>query len=139
MTDWAADRDRTEALRSRRVQYETAGLAVDDVLSDPVAQWWRWHDDAEVAGVAEPNAAVVSTVGTDGIPDARILLVRGVNDRGLVFYTNYASVKGRQLEAAPRAAAVFGWLDLHRQVRVRGTVERVDPVESDAYFAFAPA
>lgn len=125
-------------LRSRRIQYETAGLDVGDLDADPLVQWQRWYDDAATAGVTEPNAMTVATVDADGAPDARVVLVRGVDERGLVFYTNYDSAKSRQLAAAPHAAAVFAWLDLHRQVRLRGPVERVTPSESDDYFASRP-
>jgi pyridoxamine 5'-phosphate oxidase len=126
------------SLRDRRVQYETAGLDISDVDADPIVQWHRWYDAAAVAGVVEPNAMTVSTVDDDGTPDARIVLVRGADARGFAFYTNYDSAKSRQLAARPVAAAVFGWLDLHRQVRVRGTVERVPDAESDDYFASRP-
>lgn len=137
MTDWAAP-DRRAELWGRRVQYETAGLDIADVDHDPIVQWHRWHDDALQGGVAEPNAMTVATVDSDGTPDARIVLVREANERGLVFYTNYGSGKSRQLDAAPVAAAVFSWLDLHRQVRLRAHVERVAEAESDAYFASRP-
>jgi pyridoxamine 5'-phosphate oxidase len=137
VTDWSAP-DRRAELWGRRQQYETAGLEVSDVDGDPVVQWNRWHQDALDGGVAEPNAMTVATIGADGIPDARIVLVREADQRGLVFYTNYASAKSRQLDQAPVAAAVFSWLDLHRQVRVRGRVERVGDAESDAYFASRP-
>lgn len=130
--------DRQATIRDRRVQYETAGLDIADVAADPIEQWLRWHDDAVAAGVAEPNAMTVSTVDLQGEPDARIVLARGVDRFGFVFYTNYESVKSRQLNARPVAAATFGWLDLHRQVRVRGTVERVSEQESDEYFAGRP-
>jgi pyridoxamine 5'-phosphate oxidase len=126
------------SLRDRRVQYETAGLDISDVDADPIVQWHRWYDAAVVAGVVEPNAMTVSTVDDDGTPDARIVLVRGADARGFAFYTNYDSAKSRQLAARPVAAAVFGWLDLHRQVRVRGTVDRVPDAESDDYFASRP-
>lgn len=130
--------DRQATIRDRRVQYETAGLDIADVVDDPIEQWLRWHDDAVAAGVAEPNAMTVSTVDLHGRPDARIVLARGVDRFGFVFYTNYESAKSRQLNARPVAAATFGWLDLHRQVRVRGTVERVAEEESDRYFASRP-
>lgn len=142
MTDWAAPGpapgDRAASLRDRRVQYETAGLGIDDVDADPTAQWQRWHAEASAGGVAEPNAMTVATLGLDGVPDARIVLVRAVDEHGLVFYTNYEGAKSRQLDAAPVASAVFSWLDLHRQVRVRANVERVSESESDAYFASRP-
>lgn len=127
-----------DRIRDRRIQYETAGLDVGDVDPDPIVQWQRWHDEAFDAGVAEPNAMTLSTVDADGLPDARIVLVRDVDDRGLGFFTNYRSAKSRQLDARPAAAATFGWLDLHRQVRARGRVERMDAAESDAYFATRP-
>lgn len=137
MTDWAAP-DRRAELWGRRVQYETAGLDSGDLDADPVAQWHRWHVDALEGGVAEPNAMTLSTIGDDGVPDARIVLVRSADRDGLVFYTNYESVKSRQLEAAPVASGVFSWLDLHRQVRVRARVERISEADSDAYFASRP-
>jgi pyridoxamine 5'-phosphate oxidase len=137
MTDWTPDQARS-VLRDRRVQYETAGLDLGDVLASPVQQWQLWHDEAFAAGVAEPNAMVVSTVDADGAPDARIVLVRGADERGLTFFTNYHSAKSRQLEHHPVASAVFSWLDLHRQVRVRGVVERLTELESDVYFASRP-
>ena len=127
-----------DSVRDRRVQYETAGVDVEDLDADPIAQWQRWHDDALEAGVVEPNAMTLSTIGIDGIPDARILLVRGLDARGLVFYTNYDGAKSHQLDVNPVASATFGWLDLHRQVRVRGPVERISAEESDAYFASRP-
>lgn len=125
-------------LRDRRVQYETAGLDRDDLHDDPVVQWHQWYGDAVEAGLAEPNAMSVSTIGLDGIPDARLVLVRDVTAAGLTFFGNYSSAKGEQLAASPVAAAVFPWIGLHRQVRVRGTVERVVAAESDDYFASRP-
>jgi pyridoxamine 5'-phosphate oxidase len=127
-----------DSIRDRRVQYETAGLDVGDLDADPIVQWQCWHDAALDAGVVEPNAMTLSTIGTDGIPDSRIVLVRGLDARGLVFYTNYDGAKSQQLNANPVASATFGWLDLHRQVRVRGPVERVSAEESDNYFASRP-
>jgi len=126
------------SLRDRRVQYETAGLDLADLDSSPVAQWKHWYDQAAEGGVAEPNAMVVSTIADDGAPDARVVLVRGVDERGFVFFTNYDSAKGRQLADDPVAAATFAWLDLHRQVRIRGTVAQVGSEESDDYFASRP-
>jgi pyridoxamine 5'-phosphate oxidase len=122
----------------RRSEYETAGLDLADLDPDPMRQWQRWYDEAVAAGVTEPNAMALSTAGSDGLPDVRFVLVRGVDARGLAFYTNLASAKALQLEAHPAAAAAFGWLQLHRQVRVRGCVERVSGAEEDAYFASRP-
>ena len=123
---------------NRRSEYETAGLDVADLDADPIRQWQRWYDEAVAAGVTEPNAMAVATLGEGGMPDVRYVLVRGVDERGLAFYTNLTSAKALQLEAHPSAAAAFGWLQLHRQVRVRGTVERVTDAEADAYFASRP-
>jgi pyridoxamine 5'-phosphate oxidase len=120
------------------VQYETAGIERDDLCDSPIEQWHRWYLDAVAAQVAEPNAMTVATIGLDGNPDARVVLARDVDERGIVFYTNYASEKSRQLQSRTTAAAVFAWLDLHRQVRVRGEVERVSDAESDDYFATRP-
>jgi pyridoxamine 5'-phosphate oxidase len=128
----------SDSLRDRRVQYETTGLEIDDLDASPVAQWQRWHDEALSVGVAEPNAMTLSTIGLDDAPDARIVLVRGIDEHGLGFYTNYDSAKSLQLSRHPVAAATFSWLDLHRQVRVRGTVEQMPADESDAYFATRP-
>jgi pyridoxamine 5'-phosphate oxidase len=132
------DDDRLVRLRTRRTQYETAGLDVTDVDADPVVQWLAWQTEAFEAGVTEAHAMVVATLGLDGVPDARVVLTRGADDRGLVFYTNYHSAKSRQLDARPAAAGTFAWLDLHRQVRLRGRVERVSAAENDDYFASRP-
>ena len=121
-----------------RVEYESAGLDVDDVVANPVEQWLRWYEDAVAAGAYEPNAMVLSTVDADGHPDARFVLVRGVDERGFAFYTNLKSAKSSQLTQAPQAALTFGWLELHRQVRVRGHVIAGSPEEADAYFASRP-
>jgi len=122
----------------RRSEYEAAGLDLGDLDPEPMRQWQRWYDEAVAADVTEPNAMALSTAGADGLPDVRFVLVRGVDARGLAFYTNLASSKALQLEAHPAAAVAFGWLQLHRQVRVRGRVERVSGAEEDAYFASRP-
>ena len=127
-----------DQIRSRRIQYETEGLDLADIDADPVTQWHRWYDQAVEAGLVEPEAMTVATVDAEGRPDARIVLVRGVDESGLVFFTNYASAKGTQLETTAVASAVFGWLGLHRQVRVRGHVERLDAEASTEYFASRP-
>ena len=125
-------------LRDRRIQYETAGLERSDRHDNPFTQWHAWYDQAAEAGVTEPNAMTVSTIGLDGVPDSRIVLARGVDNTGIVFYTNYASEKSEQLQKNPVASAVFAWLDLHRQVRVRGQVVQVPQQQSDEYFASRP-
>jgi pyridoxamine 5'-phosphate oxidase len=122
----------------RRFEYETAGLDVGDVVADPIEQFHRWYDEAVEAGITEPNAMALASAGSDGRPDVRFVLLRAADDRGFSFFTNLESAKGRQLAAVPHAAAVFGWLELHRQVRVRGPVEVVGADEADEYFASRP-
>ena len=126
------------SLRDRRVQYETAGLERTDLDVDPIVQWNIWYEGAASAGVAEPNAMTVSTIDKHSAPDSRVVLARSVDKNGFVFYTNYDSAKSLQLIANPVASAVFAWLDLHRQVRVRGTVQQVSEQQSDDYFASRP-
>ena len=126
------------SLRDRRVQYETAGLELTDLDVDPIVQWNIWYEGAASAGVAEPNAMTVSTIDKHSAPDSRVVLARSVDKNGFVFYTNYDSAKSLQLIINPVASAVFAWLDLHRQVRVRGTVQQVSEQQSDDYFASRP-
>ena len=125
-------------LASRRKDYETAGLDVTDVDPNPMVQWQRWYDEAYEGGCVEPNAFVLGTVDDDGWPQTRYLLVRAADERGFTFFTNYDSAKSRQMAAEPRASMLFTWLQLHRQVRVLGTVEHVPDAESDEYFASRP-
>jgi pyridoxamine 5'-phosphate oxidase len=125
-------------LRDRRVQYETAGLDSSDLVADPVHQFTAWYEQAAAAGVAEPNAFTLSTIDHLGMPNGRVVLARGVDDRGVTFYTNYSSAKSREMSATTTAAGTFAWLDLHRQVRFRGDVARLSAEESDAYFASRP-
>ena len=126
------------SLRDRRIQYETAGLERVDLADDPVVQWHRWYEQASEAGVSEPNAMTISTIGEDGAPDSRVVLARGFTSAGVVFFTNYSSAKSAQLERVAQIAIVFAWLDLHRQVRIRGSVTRLSDEESDEYFASRP-
>lgn len=121
-----------------RIQYETRGLDRGDLLGDAVDQLNKWYAEAESAGATEPNAMVLSTVDASGAPDARVVLARGIDQRGITFFTNRDSAKGRQLADQPRASVVFSWLQLHRQVRARGTVSLLDDEASDAYFASRP-
>lgn len=128
MADWLAD------LRPSR---ESRTLTDADVSADPFVQFAAWLEEAYAAGVAQPNAMALSTVD-DGAPDARIVLLKALDERGLVFYTHRTSQKGRQLGAVPRAALTFWWDPLERQVRVRGDVEWTTDAESDAYFRSRP-
>jgi pyridoxamine 5'-phosphate oxidase len=103
--------------------------------ADPMAQFRAWMEEARVGGVQEPEAMTLATAGEDGRPSARTVLLRGVDERGFRFYTNYGSRKARELDANPRAALVFLWREVGRQVVVSGDVERTSAEDSDAYFA----
>ncbi len=121
-----------------RKEYTRAGLTESDVAPDPVEQFRRWFDEALEADLHEPNAFVLATATRDGLPSARVVLLKGLDERGFVFYTNYEGRKGRELEDNPRAALLFYWGELERQVRIEGTVSRVSEEESDAYYASRP-
>jgi pyridoxamine 5'-phosphate oxidase len=121
-----------------RKEYTRAGLTESDVAPDPVEQFRRWFDEALEADLHEPNAFVLATATRDGLPSARVVLLKGLDERGFVFYTNYEGRKGRELEENPRAALLFYWGELERQVRIEGTVSRVSEEESDAYYASRP-
>ncbi len=125
-------------LAALRRSYTRAGLSERDADADPVRFFERWFGEALAAGVAEPNAMTLATLGADGQPGARIVLLKGVDARGFVFYTNYESRKAHDLAAHARAALVFWWERLERQVRVEGTAEKVSAAESDAYFESRP-
>ena len=125
-------------VRDRRIQYETAGLDFADLDESPIQQWHAWYIEAAEAELPEPNAMAVGTIDAEGMPDSRIVLVRGFDDDGLTFFGNYNSANGQQIDVNPVASAVFPWIGLHRQVRVRGTVEMLPRHESDAYFASRP-
>lgn len=122
----------------KRIEYETHGFDVVDAHANPLTQWWTWFNQAVEAGCVEPNAFVLSTIGDDGIPDARNVLARGADATGIVFFTNYTSAKSQQLTQRPVASAVFSWLAVHRQAKLRGRVERVSAQESDEYYASRP-
>lgn len=109
-----------------------------DLLPDPIALVQRWFADALAAGVPQADAMTLATATPEGRPSARAVLLKGIDARGFAFYTNYDSRKGRELDANPHAALVLLWIPLERQVRVTGAVVRLDPEESDAYFATRP-
>ena len=121
-----------------RVDYKRAALSERDAASDPFELFTRWFDEAVAAAIPEPNAMTLATVDAAGRPTARIVLMKGVDARGVVFHTNYDSRKGRDLAANPRAALLFFWVGLERQVRIDGAAERVSAEDSDAYFAARP-
>jgi pyridoxamine 5'-phosphate oxidase len=105
---------------------------------EPLRLWQAWFEEAVKSEPRDPNAMSLATVDPDGMPDVRTVLLKGVDERGFVFYTNTESQKGRELAANPKAGLLFYWKTLNRQVRVRGPVERVTPAEADAYFATRP-
>jgi pyridoxamine 5'-phosphate oxidase len=118
--------------------YAGERLDVATVAEDPFDQFRAWFQAAEARGLPKVNAMTLATAGADGRPSARIVLLKEVDERGFVFYTNYESAKGEQLAGNPRAALLFFWDALDRQVRIEGAVERVSAAESDAYFAVRP-
>lgn len=128
----------SDAYLGVRASYERADLEPEHLDPDPIVQLRRWIDEAMSEGVIEPNAMCLSTVDRAGQPRSRIVLLRGLDARGLTFFTNYDSQKGRDLESNPRAALCFWWGAMERQVRVEGLVEKVSRAESDAYFARRP-
>ena len=125
-------------LSELRSQYEATRFDVADVDPDPYVQFRRWYDAVVDAGYIEPWAMVLATVGPDGWPSARNVLLRGLSAEGFDFYTNYTSDKARDLDDNRRATVVFSWNLVHRQVRVAGLASRVSDAESDAYFASRP-
>lgn len=125
-------------LAAIRQDYTRHSLSPEDCLDDPLAQFNRWLDEAIASKVNEPTALHVATVGEDGRPSARLVLLKGIEQGRFVFYTNYESRKGRQLDARPFAALTMFWPELERQVRIEGRVARVAPEASDAYFASRP-
>lgn len=126
------------SLADLRKDYSLAGLAEKDLARDPFRQFDKWFQEAEAAKIPEPNAMSLATTSRDGRPSVRTVLLKGVDGRGFVFYTNYESRKGRELESVPRAALLFPWLTLERQVIVEGPVTRVSREESEAYFHSRP-
>jgi len=125
-------------LDALRRDYRRDELLEDRIDADPIIQLGRWLDDAIAAGVLEPNAMTLATATSSGAPSARIVLLKGLDARGVVFYTNYESAKGRDLAENPRAALVLFWKELERQVRIEGDVSKVSAAESDAYFSSRP-
>lgn len=121
-----------------RQEYMRAGLVEKDAAADPFRQFDRWFHDALQAEVPLPNAMTLATATAAGRPSARAVLLKGVDEGGFIFYTNYASRKARELAANPYAALVFTWAELERQVRIEGAIEKVSAEESDAYFDSRP-
>jgi pyridoxamine 5'-phosphate oxidase len=127
-----------DSLARLRDEYRRASLDLTDVDPDPFLQFARWFDEAVAAGLPQANAMTLATVAADGRPSARIVLLKGVDALGLSFYTNYHSRKAGELATEARAALLFYWADLERQVRIEGVVDKTPESESDAYFATRP-
>ena len=125
-------------IASLRKSYERAELDESASAEDPLAQFRLWLDQALEAQLPEPNAMTLATVGADGRPSTRVVLIKGLDARGIVWYTNYQSRKGRELAANPMAALQFHWVELERVVRIEGRVGTVSDAESDTYFATRP-
>lgn len=125
-------------IEALRLEYAQGALEEAGVLGDPVTQFRVWFEQALRSGFKEPNAMTLATVDSDGQPDARMVLLKGLDEDGFVFYTNYRSRKGWALEARAVAALVFYWAELERQVRIRGRVERTSAEQSEAYFQSRP-
>jgi len=126
------------SIASLRQEYMRAGLSESDADRDPMRQFERWFEDALSAELPLPNAMTLATADAAGRPSARVVLLKGLEGGGFVFFTNYRSRKARELEARGAACLVFMWSPLERQVRIDGTIERVAAAESDAYFASRP-
>lgn len=121
-----------------RRDFESEGLDREHLNEDPVQQFQTWFEDARTAGILEPNAMSLATTGVDGMPDLRTVLLKYFDSQGFVFYTNYGSRKAQELQENPRAALLFPWIGLNRQVRIQGAVEKVSKAESLRYFSSRP-
>lgn len=127
-----------ETLAALRREYGDEGLDAPDLAPDPIVMFRRWLADTVDAGLHEPNAMVVTTVSAEGRPSSRMVLLKGVDEEGFVFYTNHDSRKGSDIETNPSVSLLFPWHDLQRQVRIDGTASRVSREESEAYFCSRP-
>jgi pyridoxamine 5'-phosphate oxidase len=123
---------------SLRKEYTSAGLDKAGVDPDPIVQFHEWFENAVEADLHEPNAMILATATTDGKPSARTVLLKGYDDRGFVFFTNYEGRKAGELEVNPTCALLFYWGELERQIRIEGRASRLSSEESDAYFAGRP-
>jgi pyridoxamine 5'-phosphate oxidase len=132
------DKPSAQDIAALRKSYERAELDEAAAHADPLLQFERWMREAIAGALPEPNAMTLATVGDGGRPSTRVVLIKGYDARGIVWYTNYRSRKGRELATSPFAALQFHWVELERVVRIEGRVERVSDAESDAYYATRP-
>lgn len=122
-----------------RKDYKLQSLDEADVAADPFSQFTAWWDDAMKSEISEVNAMTLATATITGVPSARIVLLKGFDENGFVFFTNYESQKGKEIETNPHAALVFFWKELERQVRIEGVIEKITEADSDAYYRSRPA
>ncbi|WP_410221357.1 pyridoxamine 5'-phosphate oxidase [Pedobacter sp.] len=127
-----------EMLQNLRQDYKSAQLSEKDIVKNPIQQFEKWFKDAVDAQIYEPNVMTLATADKNGRPNARIVLLKGFDQKGFSFYTNYLSQKGKELKKNPQACLVFFWAELERQVRIEGTVEKLDKETSEAYFISRP-
>ncbi|HYF32230.1 MAG TPA: pyridoxamine 5'-phosphate oxidase [Chitinophagaceae bacterium] len=121
-----------------RRDYRLQSLSENDVAANPIQQFSAWWSDVIASEIVEPNAMTLATASSDGLPSARIVLLKGFDERGFVFFTNYNSFKGLQLQENPRACLVFFWKELERQVRIIGVIEKIAAEDNDEYFNSRP-
>ena len=131
-------RNMDRSIADIRKEYTSETLLENDVATHPIQQFQKWWEQAITSDILEPNAMTLATASADGLPSARIVLLKGFDQAGFVFFTNYKSFKGSQLEENPKACLVFHWKELERQVRITGLVEKIAEAESDAYFDSRP-
>jgi pyridoxamine 5'-phosphate oxidase len=129
----------SRSISDLRTDYKLRSLNESDVSADPIAQFTNWWDEAVNSKIDEVNAMTLATVNNEGRPSARIVLLKGFDEKGFVFFTNYQSKKGKELEDNPHAALVFFWKELERQVRIEGGIEKISEADSDAYYQSRPA
>ena len=127
-----------KTLEGLREDYRKSTLEEESASENPHTQFYNWFKEALNAEIPEPNAMVLATVGKDGLPSARVVLLKGFDEKGFNFYTNYESQKGKELSENPECALVFNWLELERQIRIEGIAEKLSPEESTAYFHERP-
>lgn len=135
---FVTDFDTMNSIADIRKEYKLQALSEKDILAEPIRQFDKWWQEAQVGQLEEANAMTLATASSDGIPSARIVLLKGFSQEGFSFFTNYNSFKGQQLLENPRACLVFFWKELERQVRITGLVGKLSEADSDAYFASRP-
>lgn len=129
---------RDDKAANLRKDYKSDSLSISDVADNPILQFQKWFNEALDGNILEPNAMTLSTVGKDGWPSARVVLLKGFDENGFLFYTNYQSSKAQQMAENPKVALVFNWLELERQVRIEGSVELASAATSDTYYNSRP-